>query len=152
MRDDADPAQAARAIIDSNSFMVLGTANADGRPWASPVWYAPEGYTEFLWVSDPGARHSRNLADRPELAIVIFDSSVPPGHGEGVYMEAVAGLVPDAEIDEAIATFSRHEASSEEPWTRANVEGDAKHRLYRARASKQFVLNEHDERVPVDLG
>jgi hypothetical protein len=107
MRGDQDPAEAAREIIDSNSYMVLGTADAAGRPWASPVWYAPEGYTRFLWVSKPGARHSRNLAARPELGIVIFDSRVPPGHGEGVYMEATAELVPNDQNDEAMATFSR---------------------------------------------
>ncbi len=46
--------------------MTLGTADEGGTPWVSPVWYAPDGYTEFLWVSDPEARHSRNLAARAE--------------------------------------------------------------------------------------
>jgi nitroimidazol reductase NimA-like FMN-containing flavoprotein (pyridoxamine 5'-phosphate oxidase superfamily) len=152
MRDDRDPADVAREIIDSNSFMVLGTADADGRPWAAPVWYAPDGYSRFLWVSKPGARHSHNLAARSALAIVIFDSRVTPGEGDAIYMDAEAELVPDDEIDEAMATFSRHgEKSSLPAWTRANVEGEAKHRLYRATASAQFVLDEHDERVPVEL-
>lgn len=152
MRHDQDPATGGRAIIDANSYMVLATADADGRPWASPVWFAPDGYTEFLWVSEPGARHSANLTARPELGIVVFDSHVEPGQGKAVYMEATAATVPEAEIDDAIATFSRHsEASSLSPWARGDVEGEAKHRLYRARASQQFVLNERDERIPVDL-
>jgi nitroimidazol reductase NimA-like FMN-containing flavoprotein (pyridoxamine 5'-phosphate oxidase superfamily) len=41
----------ARAIIDGNRYMVLGTADADGRPWVTPVYYAPSGYAELYWVS-----------------------------------------------------------------------------------------------------
>ena len=70
--------------------MTLATADAAGVPWASPVWYAPRGYSELFWVSYPDARHSRNLAERPQLSIVIFDSTVAPGHGQAVYMEAEA--------------------------------------------------------------
>jgi hypothetical protein len=151
MRDRRDPVEVAREIVDSNSYMVLGTADAGGRPWACPVWYAPEGYAGFLWASKPGARHSRNLAARPELGIVIFDSSVIPGQGDAIYMEASAAVVAEDEIDEAIATFSRHGARDALPeWTRADVQGDAKHRLYRATATAQFVLDEHDERVRVE--
>jgi hypothetical protein len=35
-------------IVDANQYMTLGTADASGRPWVSPVWYAPEGYAAFL--------------------------------------------------------------------------------------------------------
>src|SRR5215208_7285338 len=44
---------AARAIIDSNFYMTLGTADEEGRPWVSPVYYAAEGYAKFYWVSSP---------------------------------------------------------------------------------------------------
>ena len=46
--------EGARAIIDGGRYMVLATADAAGVPWASPVWYAPRGYSELFWVSDPG--------------------------------------------------------------------------------------------------
>lgn len=63
--------------------MTLATADEAGRPWASPVWYAAVGYDELLWLSRPEARHSRNLAVRRELGIVIFDSSASIGMGQG---------------------------------------------------------------------
>ena len=50
-----DPATLLAAI----SYMTLGTADAEGRPWASPVWFAAPTPSELLWVSDPNARHSR---------------------------------------------------------------------------------------------
>ena len=59
----------ARTIIDSNRYMALGTADTDGRPWVSPVWFASEDYKHFHWVSSPDARHSQNVAARPEVAI-----------------------------------------------------------------------------------
>jgi nitroimidazol reductase NimA-like FMN-containing flavoprotein (pyridoxamine 5'-phosphate oxidase superfamily) len=62
---EQDLASVARDIIDSNAYMTLATADENGRPWASPVWYAAEGYAHFYWVSSPEARHSRNLAARP---------------------------------------------------------------------------------------
>jgi hypothetical protein len=49
-------------------------------------------------VSSPGTQHSRNLADRPQAEIVIFDSTAPVGQGEAVYLDAVATEVPDQEL------------------------------------------------------
>ena len=71
--------EVARAIIDGNQYMVLGDADEGGRPWVSPVYYAPSGYSELYWVSSPEAQHSRNLAARRELSIVVFDSRAPVG-------------------------------------------------------------------------
>ena len=62
-----------RSIVDRSLYMVLATADRAGRPWATPVYFAPEEYRSFVWVSRPDARHSRNLAERPELGITIFD-------------------------------------------------------------------------------
>jgi nitroimidazol reductase NimA-like FMN-containing flavoprotein (pyridoxamine 5'-phosphate oxidase superfamily) len=139
----------ARSIIDSNRFMTLATADENGLPWASPVWYAPAGYREFLWVSSPDARHSRNLAVRPQLAIVIFDSH-QPGGWHAVYMSAVAEELSD--VDEGIEVFSRRsEGQDLGVWTREDVLPPARHRLYRAIASELFVLDPRDRRLPVDL-
>jgi hypothetical protein len=100
-------AAVARAIIDENRYMTLGTADEDGVPWVSPVWYAPSAYHEFFWVSSPDARHSRNVAARPEIGIVIFDSRAPAGSGQGVYMSAIAEEVAGAELAGGIGIFSR---------------------------------------------
>jgi hypothetical protein len=146
-----DLAGTARRIIDANSYLTLATADADGRPWATPVWFAPDRYTDFLWVSRPGARHSRNIAARPDIGIVIFDSTVPVGGAEAVYVEAFAEQVSAAEVEPAIATFSaRSEADGAGPWRVADVVGSAGHRLYRARASAHFLLDAKDRRIPVD--
>ena len=66
----------ARALIDANLYVTLGTADANGTPWVSPVYFATADYTEFYWTSANEAAHSRNIARRPQISMVIFDSQV----------------------------------------------------------------------------
>lgn len=149
--DPTDLGAVARSIIDSNRFMTLATADKQGSPWASPVWYSPVEYREFLWVSSPDARHSQNLAARPELAIVIFDSH-ETGGCKALYMSAVAEQLAEAEVDDAIVIFSRHgEAQGLRAWSREDVVPPARHRLYRATVSEHFVLDPHDQRIAVEV-
>jgi uncharacterized protein YhbP (UPF0306 family) len=152
MRGQDDPAATAKAIIDANLYMVLGTADEAGRPWVSPVYYAPVDYREFLWVSRRETLHSRNLLTRPEIGIVIFDSSVPIGTGQGVYMAATAEEVTGDARVAAIEVFSRRTVGhGGRVWTLEDVEAPAEIRLYRASASAHYILGPIDRLVAVDL-
>jgi len=111
----------AGAIIDANLYMTLGTADAAGRPWVSPVYHAAAEYREFFWVSEPEATHSRNLATRPELSIVIFDSTVPINTGQGVYMAAVAEELTGAELERGIDSSLADPRSTEDSRGRART-------------------------------
>jgi uncharacterized protein YhbP (UPF0306 family) len=143
----------ARAIIDSNLYLTLGTADENGRPWVSPVYYAPERYAEFYWVSSPEATHSRNIAARPEVAIVVFDSRTPIGSGQGVYVSAIAEELTGADLDRGIAIFSRRsQAHGASKWTRDDVLPPARPRLYRATAAEHSVLGPQDRRTSVTIG
>ena len=132
----------------ASQYMVLGTSDEDGRPWACPVWYATEDFLHYFWVSRPKARHSTNLAVRAELAIAIFDSRQQPGTGEGVYLSAVAAPVPEHDLDDGLAVFSGTlERAGEPAWTRADVTAPRELRLYCATALERFVLDSHDRRI-----
>ena len=102
----------ARGIVDSNLYMTLATADEAGLPWASPVWYAVADYREFFWVSSPEARHSRNIAVRPQVAIVIFDSRAPEATAQAVYVSAVAEELAGEGLARGIGIFSRASAAS----------------------------------------
>jgi nitroimidazol reductase NimA-like FMN-containing flavoprotein (pyridoxamine 5'-phosphate oxidase superfamily) len=155
LTDQAELGAIAREIIDSNRYMVLATADQSGLPWASPVWYAPAENREFFWVSSPEARHSRNLASHPQLAIVIFDSTVAIGSGQAVYMSAVADQPTGDELDRGIEIFSRRsEAQGARAWTREDVLPTAPISLYRATVSEHSMLDpaaSPDQRTPVTL-
>jgi nitroimidazol reductase NimA-like FMN-containing flavoprotein (pyridoxamine 5'-phosphate oxidase superfamily) len=132
-------------IIAANRYMVLATADAAGRPWSTPVWFATEDHRRFYWVSKPGARHSRNVAERPEIGIAIFDSTVTPGDAQALYMAATAEQVGADEIGVFARVSAKQGLSA---WTAAEVTDPARHRLYRATATEHYLLDAHDERVP----
>jgi hypothetical protein len=70
MTRDEDPEAIAKLFIDSNLYMTLGTADADGRPWVSPVYYAVADYTRQP-APDPGqpADLIRAVSDRRESVL-----------------------------------------------------------------------------------
>ena len=148
----ADHAAVARELIDWVQYMTLATADEAGRPWASPVWFAHEGYQRFLWVSKPDARHSQNLAVRPDAGIVISDSTVPMGTGQAVYVETTVEQLQGEDEERGIEIFSaRSQANGGPAWTVDDIRTPAPLRLYRATASAHYVLTEGDRRVAVDL-
>ena len=147
----------ARDIVDSNIYMTLATADEAGLPWASPVWYAVTDYREFFWVSSPRARHSRNIAVRPQVAIVIFDSRAPEGTAQAVYVSAAAEELAGADLERGIGIFSRASAAAGgelSEWRLEDVRVPAPYRLYRATATAHWVLDPDsspDGRAPVEL-
>lgn len=148
-----DHAADARRIVDANVYMTLATADTEGLPWASPVWFAHEDHMRFLWVSKPEARHSRNLAVRPQAAIVIFDSTVAEGAAEAVYLEVEAEQVSEDDEERCIGVVShRSEAFGWPSWSVEDVRPPARLRLYVANPSARFVLGPNDERIAVELG
>jgi Pyridoxamine 5'-phosphate oxidase len=166
MDNQQDLGDIARAVIDANLYMVLGTAGDDGQPWVTPVYYSAGGYTDFYWVSRPEAMHSRNVAARPQVSIVIFNSQTPIGTAQAVYMSGVAEEQTGADIARGIDIFSRGSlAKGAREWTPEDVQPPAPLRLYRATASQQFILcprkypepcpihgRSDDHRVAVQLG
>jgi Pyridoxamine 5'-phosphate oxidase len=148
-------AQTVRDIIEASRYLVLATADATGRPWSSPVYFAHAGFTEFFWVSSPEATHSVNIAVRPEVGIVVFDSQAAIGAGQGVYMPAVATLLEGGETTRAIEAFSgRSVAHGGREWASEDVRPGAGLRLYRATADSHWILAKDgrpDHRIPVPL-
>jgi hypothetical protein len=150
MNEGHDLAAGARQIVDANLYMVLGTADRTGQPWASPVYFAHRDYRDFFWMSQPDATHSVNLRDRREVGIVIFDSTQSLNTGQGVYILGVARELPAHETDAGVAIFSeRSLGHGGEPLSVDDVSPPARHRLYQATAEAHFVLDEHDHRVEV---
>ena len=153
MAEERDPATIAREIVDQSLYMVVSTADQSGQPWASPVFYAPTtAYRDYFWVSAPEATHSRNLRERREVGIVIFDSSTPLNEGQGVYILGVGRELPAHETTEGIGIFSKRSKShGGEKWAVEDVRDPSQHRLYQATAEAVYVLDEDDHRVEIPL-
>ena len=133
----------AKAIIESNRYMVLGTADEAGVPWVTPVWFAHADYRRFLWISAPDRRHSRNVAARAQVSIVIFDSQVAVGEARAVYMSAVAEELSGEELEAGAQLFGRASRAQglTREWTLGDMRPPAPYRLYRASVSQHWVLD-----------
>ena len=146
----------ARGIIESNRYMVLGTAGEDGVPWVTPVWFAQSDYRRFIWVSSPERRHSRNVRARPEVSIVIFDSQVAVGSARAVYMSADAKELSGAELERDVAVFDTASLPQglTRRWALEDMLAPAPFRLYGATVSQHWVLDPDsspDDRADVML-
>jgi hypothetical protein len=113
--------------------MVLGTVDPSGRPRVSPVWFSLVDHRVAYWLSSPDARHSRNIEQRPEVSMVVFDSSADPHTGQAVYLDATAGRVPDDELGDACAEAFR-DVDDELSYTSETLR-DEPFVLYRARVT-----------------
>lgn len=140
MTDEQDLAGAVREVIDTNQYMVLGTADEGGQPWVSPVYYAAKDYTEFYWISSPEVTHSRNLARRPRLSIVVFDSQQPAGTGRAVYMSAEAEQLAGADVEQGLMVYPGHLGPGVRRFTPEEVRSPGPYRLYRATVSRHWML------------
>ena len=146
----------AKAIIESNRYMVLGTADEAGVPWVTPVWYAQADLRRFIWVSSPDRRHSRNVRARPDVSIVIFDSQVAVGSARAVYMSAQAEELSGADLERDVAFFDTATQAQglARRWTLEDMIAPAPYRLYRATVSQHWVLDPEsspDDRAEVTL-
>lgn len=132
-------------------YLTLSTADAHGTPWATPVWFAPDG-DGLLWASRPTRRHSVNIAARPEVAFVMFDSTVASDEARAVYGEGVAGLVPENELGRAVPVFSvRAVAHGMPSWAPEALTGDAPLRLYRVRLTALWRLDPREDKVALPI-
>ncbi|MDE1869376.1 MAG: pyridoxamine 5'-phosphate oxidase family protein [Candidatus Micrarchaeota archaeon] len=86
-------AKAARKVISRMNYITLATASKKGLPWNTPLYYAYDKEYTFYWISSVNSVHSANIAENENVAIVIYDSTVPEGKGFGVYMSAKASVM-----------------------------------------------------------
>lgn len=154
--EEQDPGTIARTIIDSILYMVLGTSDESGQSWVSPVYFAPEKYREFYWISSPGVTHSLNILARPEVSIVVFDSRAPVGLGQAVYMSGIAQELAGSELERGLQIYNGRFMDPSEHGVRLimldEVQEPAPYRLYRATALTHWILDPHtrpDHRISV---
>jgi nitroimidazol reductase NimA-like FMN-containing flavoprotein (pyridoxamine 5'-phosphate oxidase superfamily) len=93
-------------ILKDNRYLVIGTADDAGTPWATPVFFAVLDPDTLVWVSAPDSRHSTNIRQRPQAALTVFDSRVEVGHAEAAYFDARTEPAEAAEIDAALTALN----------------------------------------------
>ncbi|MGH2755140.1 MAG: pyridoxamine 5'-phosphate oxidase family protein [Actinomycetota bacterium] len=158
MRDPSELVAMAKRIIGSNRYMTIGTVDPAGRPWVTPVYFGHRDYRELFWISSREAEHSVNISRRSEVSIVVFDSSVPIGGAEAVYMSGTAKTIESPTEEDCAAAF-RPRFEGVRSMSPDELRG-GRLRLYRADVTQHWVLirgndpvwgRGTDERLPVSL-
>jgi hypothetical protein len=130
--------QRAQEIVRRLLYVTVATASSGGQPWNSPVYSAYDDHANFYWTSSPLAQHSRNIDQNGKAFLAIYDSTVPAGKGEGVYVEATAAaLLAPEEINEAKMNLARRVGKQVGPETE-RLDAGAQ-RIYRATPKRVWM-------------
>lgn len=92
----------AKMILSANQYMTLGTVNASGEAWVSPVVYAFDDSYNLYFMSLPTSQHCKNISREPEVSVAVFDSHQNFGEGIGLQMSGEVSVVP---IKDAVRVF-----------------------------------------------
>lgn len=146
----------AKEILEKIIYATVATVSSDGQPWNSPVRHVYDRELNIYWFSDKESQHSRNIRENENVLIVIYDSTVPEGDGEGVYIQAKAHELNDPKV----VSFARRIKKGpglDEP---DDFIGDAVRRVYKAIPQKIWTNDAEihdgtfikDYRVEIPLG
>ncbi|HSX17092.1 MAG TPA: pyridoxamine 5'-phosphate oxidase family protein [Patescibacteria group bacterium] len=103
---------AARAILDNNIYGTVATSTKDSTPWAAPQFMVYDNDLKAIyWCAARTSQHAQNIIGNGRAYIVIYDSSVGPGEGTGIYLQTEAAIVTDVdERERAMAKLiERHQ-------------------------------------------
>ncbi|MBM3210164.1 pyridoxamine 5'-phosphate oxidase family protein [Candidatus Saccharibacteria bacterium] len=75
-------------ILDGVRVGSLATVQQDGRPWNTPLHLAFDEENVY-WLSSPETVHSKNIAERPQISIVIWSPDKSSGL-KGIYIQSTA--------------------------------------------------------------
>jgi len=133
----------AREIVEKVIYITIATVSDDGQPWNSPVFSAYDRDYSFYWGSHRESQHSRNVRANGRVFLVIYDSTVPAGTGEGVYVRARAEEIADP--DEIAAAHRLLQERRPVPfWSLQDITGNAPVRLFKA-VPEQAWMNSDGE-------
>ena len=133
-----DLSKQAKEIIARINYITIASVTPDSKPWNSPVFSAYDDDYNFYWGTHKDSQKAKNIAANENVFLVIYDSTVPPGTGEGVYVKAKAHQI--TKLEEVKKVFdllkTRHATSF---WDFAAVGEDGPIRLYKAIPEKVWM-------------
>lgn len=148
----------ADAILERIVYATLATVSDAGEPWNAPVYCAMDRRRHFYWGSPADATHSRNIRANGRGAIVVYDSTVMPGTGEGVYMSATCHELHDPDDVRAAFALIKGRRGAVSYWLLEEFLHDGPIRMYEAIPTGIWINDEVlidgviiDQRVAVRL-
>jgi uncharacterized protein YhbP (UPF0306 family) len=127
-------AELARDLLDASTLCAIATVSPGGKAYVNTAYFAWSPELDVVWLSDPGARHSRNVRANGSVAIAVYDSSQTWGKPDrGIQLFGTA----DEADDDAEAIYAGRFPEYE-------PEEFAAYRLYRFRPRRIKVFDERE--------
>jgi len=138
------PNPEAQAILDRISYITLATVSIDGQPWNSPVYCAYDEHYNVYWGSHIDSQHSQNIRANGKAFIVVYDSTVAPGLGSGVYIQATCIEVTDPKEVAAVHKLIQDRRPSPY-WKLSEVQADRPVHLFKAVPQKIWMNGDGEQ-------
>ena len=131
-------AKRAKEIIEKVIYITVASISEDGMPWNAPVFAAYDEHYNFYWGTNRNSQKAKNIRNNKNVFLVIYDSTVPAGEGEGVYVKATAHELEDPkEIESAHSLLQKRRPVPY--WKLEAVQGEGPIRLYKAVPEKVWM-------------
>ena len=69
----------ARSLLDASPLCAVATVSPRGRAHVNTAYFAWSPGLDVVWLSEPKARHSRNIAANAGVAIAVFATMLAAG-------------------------------------------------------------------------
>jgi len=135
------PIERATHTLNTIIYGTIATASQDGKPWAAPQFITFDAdKATFYWCASRKSQHAQNILANHEAYITVYDSRALPGEGDGVYAQAQADEVTDA--DELAKAFAQlRQRHGDVPyWSLEDVQSpDSPVTLFKATVQKMWI-------------
>ncbi len=107
-------------------------------------------------MSPKESLHCKQMLHNKNVAVAIYDSSMPPESVDGVQISGVGEQVPENELPGVLDMFTQANFDgSAHPYTVSDFNGEQRRRFFRIRPTEVFTMDMHsssgDERVSVNI-
>jgi uncharacterized protein YhbP (UPF0306 family) len=101
-------AAAARQLLDASTLCAIATVTEDDHAHLNTAYFAWSRDFEIVWVSEPRARHSRNVRANDSVAIAVYDSSQTWGKPDrGIQLFGSAREVGGEDAEQAETCYAK---------------------------------------------
>lgn len=133
-----DRAAKAKEILSKIRYVTIASASNEAEPWGTPVLAVFDDQYNCFWTSLNNTQHSKNIQENARVYLTCFDSTVLPGEGGGVYVQARAEEMIDP-IEIAQAAELLYLRKNKEVRKAGEFLGDSLKRMYKATPQKFWI-------------
>jgi uncharacterized protein len=128
--------RAAFGLLDASTLCAISTVSPRTTAHINTAYFAWNDEFDIFWLSDPAARHSRNIRVRPSTAIAVYDSHQVWGKPDrGIQLFGSTRQLSATETAHAEALYAARFPGYATPDLRA-------YRFYRFRTDRLKVFDE----------